>query len=87
MRPFRRCCMILASSGVLALSISGVAAADPGSGCTIGGDPPGQFISFVAQTFGQSGTLNPGNAHSSFAPFVPGVNGCNPTGNPTPPSR
>ena len=38
----------------------------------------GQFISFVARNIGHSGTINPGNAHNPFPPFVPFVVGCNP---------
>lgn len=40
---------------------------------------PGQLVSFVAQEFGNSGTHNPGNAHTAFPPFVPFTAGCNPT--------
>ena len=43
---------------------------------------PGQFISFVAQEFGHSGTGNPGNAQNPFPPFVPFDVGCNPTSTP-----
>lgn len=86
MRLVTRLCVVTAVSSVLVSGASGVAAADPGDGCTVNGEPPGQFVTFVAQTFGHSGTLNPGNAHNPFPPFVPAVVGCNPTGNPSPPN-
>ena len=92
MRPMRRLCILTASSGVIALSMTGIAAADPGQGCTVGGAPPGQFISFIAQNIGHSGGFNPGNGHGPVpgtAPFVPTHenSNCNPTENPSPPNR
>src|SRR2546430_1999786 len=41
--------------------------------------PPGAYISVVAKTIGHSGEVNPGNAHNDLPPFVPFINGCNPT--------
>lgn len=91
MRPMRRLCILTASSGVAALGMTGIAAADPGAGCTVGGAPPGQFISFIAQNVGHSGGFNPGNGHGPVpgtAPFVPTHenSNCNPTENPSPPN-
>ena len=91
MRRFRGSIILVASSGVLALSVSGPALAAPGTGCTVAGAPPGQFISFLAQNVGQSGQFNPGNGHgpvAGTAPFVPTHHNsdCNPTDNPSPPN-
>ena len=91
MRPSRRLCILVTSSGVLALGMSGLAGAKPGQGCTVAGDPPGQFISFLAQNVGHSGAFNPGNGHGPVpgtAPFVPTHHNsaCNPTDNPSPPN-
>lgn len=88
-RHGRRLCAIAASSAVLALSMTALAAADPGAGCTFGGAPPGHFISFIAQNVGHSGAFNPGNDHGPVpgaAPFVPTHRDadCNPTEQPSP---
>lgn len=65
-------------AGALLVGLGGPAGADPGAGCTVFGEPPGQFVSFIAQEVGHSGTNNPGNANNPFPPFVPFVVGCNP---------
>ena len=79
----------------LALTVaSGMSAGSPvhaepagGSLCpefTGRGSTPGLLISFTAQTYGHSGTFNPGNAKNPAPPFVASV--CNPTEQPQPPS-
>lgn len=89
MRLSRRLCT-LALTGVLALSVTGVAVADPGNGCTVSGRAlpgeqiPGQYTSFVAQNIGLSGAINPGTAKHPSPPFV--ARQCNPTDNPSPPN-
>ncbi len=39
----------------------------------------GEFVAWIAQNVGNSGTYNPGNAQDPAPPFVPFVIGCNPT--------
>ena len=39
----------------------------------------GEFVAWIAQSVGNSGAYNPGNAHDPAPPFVPFVVGCNPT--------
>jgi hypothetical protein len=78
MRRLVRLCAIGGVAAALILTSGGAALAQPGEACTVFGDPPGQLVSFVAQTFGHSGTHNPGNAHNPFPPFIPFVAGCNP---------
>ena len=92
MRTARSLCLLAASSGALALAIAAPAAATPGNGCDVGGSPLGQFISFLAQNVGHSGSFNPGNDHGPIpgaGPFVPTheTSDCNPTDNPSPPIR
>ena len=50
----------VAVAGVVALGTGGVASAKSGNACTYLEAPPGQYVSFVAQEIGHSGTLNPG---------------------------
>ncbi len=92
MRLFRRLSTFAILTGVLALGAPGLAAADPGQGCTFVGPPgefvPGQVISFVAQNVGHSAYNNPGRAKDPRPPFVPSppFTDCNPTDNPQPPN-
>ena len=87
---FRRLCTIAGLASTLTLSMTGIANADPGRGCTVGGEPPGAFISFFARAGAHSGEFNPGNGHNPVGnpPFVPTHfnSDCNPTDNPSPPN-
>jgi hypothetical protein len=90
MRAIVRVCIPAVASAVLALSMPGVASADPGRGCTFFGvSPPGTFISSVAHAGLQGADFNPGNAKDPRPPAVPREDGpadCNPTLNPVPPN-
>ena len=76
--------VIATLAGSLSLGMTGVAAADPGQGCTLGDGPPGSAISQFQGPDRPHPGENPGGGGTTNAPLIATVCGENP---PTPPSR
>ncbi len=65
-----------AVAGVLALSTGGAAsAAESDNACTVFGAPHGEAVSRYAQTYGFSGTVNPGKSGRAASQFCKGPPG------------